>query len=103
MLVQRYFNDKIYAIEVDEVIHKKNFVTESGLIELALVKPFNNLSEYNIVEVSTGKAIVTHVGRLSEISFINICTLFCKLGHKKIKSQINKNKKIEEFPIRKKE
>lgn len=103
MLVKRYINNKNYAVEMGEPLYKQGYKTDSGVLEFALMKIKKNPNIYDIVEVSTGIALVPNVGRLKKIAFVRICMLFCILGSEKIKSRINKNKKIEDLPLWKEE
>lgn len=103
MLVKRYINKKSYAVEMGKPLHKQSFNTDSGIIELALIKTYRNSNIYDIIEVSTGMNLVPNVGRLKKIAFINICTLFCILGSKEIKSRMSKHEKIEDLPLWKEE
>ena len=103
MLVKRYINNKSYAIEMGKPLYKQGFSTDSGIIELALIRTYRDLNIYDIIEVSTGMTLVPNVGRLKKIAFINICTLFCILGSEKIKSRMSKYEKIEDLPLWKEE
>lgn len=103
MLIKRYINNKSYAVEMGKPLYKQGFSTDSGIIELALIKTYRGSNIYDIIEVSTGMTLVPNVGRLKEIAFINICTLFCILGSEEIKSKMSKYEKIEDLPLWKKE
>lgn len=103
MLVKRYINNKGYAVEMGKPLYKQGFDTDSGIIELALIKTYRDLNIYEIIEVSTGMTLVPNVGRLKKIAFINICTLFCILGSEEIKSRMSKYEKIEDLPLWKEE
>ena len=99
MLIQSNIRNKTYALEVGKPIHKQGYRTGSGVIEFALVKPYDELSIYHIIEVSTGAVFVPDVGRLSKTSFENICRAFCFLGAEKLKKRINESKKVKDFPL----
>ena len=99
MLIKIYINNKSFAIEMGKPLYKQGFNTESGIIELALIKSYRGSNIYDIIEVSTGVILVPNVGRLKKIAFINICKLFCILGSEKIKSRMSKHEKIEDLPL----
>ncbi len=103
MLVQRNYGKGTYAVEIGKPLYKQAWKTGSGVLEFALVKPYDYCTKYDIVEVSTGSVLIPSVGRLSETSFVNICTTLVFLGAKKIRSQVDKSKKIKDFPLWKEE
>lgn len=103
MLIKKYINNKSYAVEMGKPLYKQGFDTNSGIIELALIKTYRGSNIYDIIEVSTGMTLVPNVGRLKKITFINICMLFCILGNEEIKSRMSKYEKIEDLPLWKKE
>lgn len=103
MLVRRNINNKGYAVEMGKPLYKQGFSTDSGIIELALIKRYRDSNIYDIIEVSTGMILVPNVGRLKKIAFINICMLFCILGFEKIKSRMSEHEKIEDLPLWKEE
>lgn len=99
MLIKRYINNKSYAVEMGKPLYKQGYNTDSGIIELALIKTYRSSNIYDIVEVSTGKTLVPNVGKLKKRAFVNICMLFCILGSEKIKSRINEDVKVESLPL----
>lgn len=103
MLVKRKINNKNYAIEMGKPLYKQGYETDAGLIEFALIKTNKDLNIYDIIEVSTGMALVPNVGELEERAFVNICMLFCILGSKVIKSRMSEYEKIEKLPLWKEE
>ena len=103
MLVRRCINKKSYAVEMGKPLYKQGYETDFGIIEFALINTNKNPKIYDIIEVSTGKAVIQNVGRLKEKAFVDICMLFCILGSEKIKSRISMNKKIESLPLWKEE
>lgn len=103
MLVQKYINNKSYAVEMGKPLYKQGYKTDSGIIEFALIKTDKSFNIYEIVEVSTGMTLIRDVGRLKKIAFVKICMLFCILGSEKIKSRMSEHKKIEDLPLWKEE
>lgn len=103
MLVKRYINKKSYAVEMGEPLYNQGFETDSGIIRFALIKTNKGSESYDIVEVSTGMALIQNVGRLKKIAFVRICMLFCILGSEKIKSRMSEHEKIEDLPLWKEE
>ena len=103
MLIKRYINNKSYAVEMGKPLYNQGFDTDSGIIRFALINTNKGSKSYDIIEVSTGMTLVPNVGRLKEIAFINICTLFCILGSEEIKSKMSKYEKIEDLPLWKEE
>lgn len=99
MLVRRNINNKSYAVEMGKPLYKQGYKTESGIIEFALINTNKGSNIYDIVEVSTGKIFIPNVGKLKKLAFVNICTMFCFLGSKEIKSRISENEKIEDLPL----
>ena len=103
MLVRKYINKKCYAVEMGNPLHKKGYKTDAGIIKFALIKTNKDSKTYDIIEVSTGMALIRDVGKLKKNDFIKICMLFCILGSEKIKSRMSKYEKIEDLPLWKEE
>lgn len=103
MLIKRYINKKSYAVEMGKPLYKQGFDTESGIIEFALISTRKSPKTYDIIEVSTGMTLIRNVGRLKQITFVNICMLCCILGSEEIKSKVSEHEKIEDLPLWKEE
>ena len=99
MLIQRVIDNKDYAVEIGKPLYEKCYQTEAGQIKLALIKPYEDVSLYDIFEVTTGRVVIHNVGHLSKISFYNISDMFCKFGARKIKSCMATFPNVEELPL----
>ena len=87
--IEKGFSQK----EIQE-LYTHSVKTDCGIITFALVNMGSGFGDWHIVEYKTGLSVLSNIGKLTKIRFVNITNLIINMNPKKLKDRIDVNEKI---------